>query len=60
MQSFFRLEQVRETFEIVTIGPTQVKRQRNTSSIDEQMPLGPRFAQIGRVRPRRFTPKRSR
>src|SRR5215210_8522694 len=23
------------------------------------MPLGPQFAQIGRVRPRRFTPKRS-
>lgn len=45
-----RLEQRREHRTVVPVGPGQPRRERVASAIDQQMPLGARFAASRRVR----------
>ena len=49
-------QQSGKTFEVVAVSSAQMECQRDAASIDQQVSLGPQFAQVGGVRPRRFAP----
>jgi len=51
-----RVEQGREHGAVVPVGSGQPRRERGTPAVDQEVPLGARFAAIGRARADRIAP----